>query len=145
MRYSDLPLLYAPVVAYPVQRAEPRPAADPAPESGARWGKASAFSWSTAAALARSQQPGLSIEYPEGAPPAYMRIIDAELTVQAERVKVRSPDDPDTWVEIDRVTRMAFHYTEFPPKPDPSSLQPSLTTYFDLTFDLHPPATEESP
>ena len=144
MRYGDLPLLYAPVVAHPVQRATAPAAPDPAPESGARWGKASAFSWSNQAALARNRTQGVSIEYPDGDPPEYMRIIDAELTVQAERVRVVSPDDPDIWVEIDRVTRMAFHYTEFPPKPDPSSLQPSLTTYYDLAFDLHPPASEEA-
>lgn len=147
MRYGDLSRIYAPVVVTPMQRVAPRnapTAPDAAPESGARWGKASAFSWSNQAALARSRRPGISIEYPEGEPPEYMRIIDAELQVQAERVKVVSDQDPETWVEIDRVTRMAFHYTEFPPKPDPSALQPSLTTYFDLAFDLHPPSSEEA-
>lgn len=146
MRYSDLPLLYAPVTATPNRRVETCAAPPPAPDAGARWGRASAFSWSTEAALAgRNRQRSVSVEYPEGDPPEFMRTIDAEMTVMVERVKVRSPDDLDVWVEIDRVMRMAFHYTEFPPKPDPASLQPSLTTYLDLHFDLHPPASEESP
>ena len=146
MRYGDLPRLYAPVIAHPVQRAEARSAPDPEPETGARWGRPSAFSWSTERARTfRTRQQTISVEYPEGDPPEYMRIVDAELKVMAERVKVRAPSNPDVWVEIDRVTRMAFHYTEFPPKPDPSALQPSLTTYLDLHFDLHPPASEEAP
>ena len=148
MRYGDLARVYAPVIAHPIQRAEPRPTAAPdsEPETGARWGRASAFSWSNERARTfRTQQQTVSIEYPEDDPPEYMRIVDADLKVMAERVKVRDPENAEIWVEIDRVKRMAFHYTEFPPKPDPSSLQPSLTTYFDLHFDLHPPPSDEAP
>ena len=144
MRYADLVRVHAPATVAPTDRVRV-PAADPAPESGARWGKASAFSWSTEGAKARRKQQTVSVEYPEDAPPEYMRIIEADLKVMAERVKVRSPDDPGTWIEIDRVTRMAFHYTEFLPKRDPPAMQPSLTTYYDLLFDLHPPASDEAP
>jgi hypothetical protein len=73
-----------------------------------------------------------------------MRIIPATAQVASQKVKVRSPDDADTWVEIDRLTRIAFRYTEFLPKSSPSGLTPTLTTCFDLTFDLHPPATDEA-
>jgi hypothetical protein len=43
------------------------------------------------------------------------------------------------------MVRLMFRYTEFPPKPTTSSMQPSLTTYFDLRFALHPPVSEEAP
>ena len=59
-------------------------------------------------------------------------------------MKVRSPDDEDVWVEIDRLTRLMFRYTEFPPKSNPGGMMPTLTTYFDLRFDLHPPASDEA-
>ena len=145
MKFSDVLRIYAPANASPSERA-PTPAAEPEPESGARWGKASGFSWSNEAAKAgRSRRQTLSVEYPDAEPPEYIRIIDAELKVMAERVKVRDAANPDLWVEIDRVKRMAFHYTEFPPEPNPAALQPSLTTYYDLHFDLHPPASGEAP
>ena len=72
-----------------------------------------------------------------------MRIIAADLLVASQRVRVRSPADENVWVEIDRLRRMVFHYTEHPPKSSPSGLTPTRTTYFDLSFDLHPSPDEE--
>lgn len=140
MRYADLPRLYAAVqvISPPVRRGEMvHPPA--LPEAGARWGKASAFSWSRqAASEGRGRQERLTVEYPEPAPRAFMRVVEAEARIMSERVRIEAPDDPSRWVEVDRMTRMAFAWTEFPPKPQTGSPQPSLTTVYDLAFALHP-------
>jgi hypothetical protein len=73
-----------------------------------------------------------------------MRVIPAQAQVASQRVMVRSPEDDDVWIELDRLTRLMFRYTEFPPKSNPGGMTPTLTTSFDLTFDLHPPASIEA-
>jgi hypothetical protein len=144
MRWADLARLYTPVTATPMQRIRTVVLADPEPDSGARWGKPSAFSWSSEAAGTSPAQQSITNQTPSGAPVEYMRVIPAQAQVSSQRVKVRSPSDEDVWVEIDRLTRLMFRYTEFPPKSNPSGMTPTLTTYFDLTFDLHPPASDEA-
>lgn len=140
MRLADLPRLYAavPVTSPPARRGEPQHA--PAqPKAGVRWGKASAFSWSRqAGADGRDRQQRLSVSYPEPAPRAFMRLVEAEARIMSQRARVEAPDDPAVWVEVDRMTRLAFAFTEFPPKPHAGSPQPSLTTVYDLAFALHP-------
>ena len=145
MRYADLPRLYAgvSVTSPPLQRRAAPPAAPQDIAPGARWGRPSRFSWSTAAALFRTRGQSITIEYPQPKPRHFMRVITAELKVMSERVRVEAPEDPSLWVEVDRMTRMAFHFTEFPPKRTPTSLQPARTTVYDLAFDLHPPADTE--
>ena len=137
MRYADLPRLYAavPVTSPPVRRGETI-AAPALPPAGARWGKGSRFSWSRAAA-GEGRQEGLSLE--RSGPRAFMRVVEAQAKIMSERARVESADDPSVWAEVDRMTRMAFAYTEFPPKAHPGSPQPSRTTIFDLEFALHPP------
>lgn len=144
VRWSDLARLYTPITAAPLQPIRPAILADPEPESGARWGRPSTFSWSSQAAKTSPAQQSISNQTPSGAPVEYMRIIPAQAQVASQKVKVRSPGDEDVWIEIDRLTRMMFRYAEFPPKSSPSGMTPTLTTYFDLTFDLHPPASEEA-
>ncbi len=144
MKWADLARLYTPVTATPLQRVRPVVFADPEPDSGARWGKPSAFSWSSEAARTSAAKQSVSNQTPTGDPVEYMRIIPARAQVTSQRVKVRSPSDENVWVEIDRLTRLMFRYTEFPPKSGPSGVTPTLTTYFDLSFDLHPPATDEA-
>ena len=147
MRYGDLARMFAavPVSSPALQRQDARPAAPQPPASGARWGKASEFSWSNEAARMRSKTASVSVNYPEPKPREFMRIVRADLKVISELVRVEAPDNPSAWVEIDRMTRMAFHFTEFPPKRTAASPQPSRTTLYDLEFDLHPPASEEAP
>ena len=41
------------------------------------------------------------------------------------------------------LSRMVFHSTDYPPKSRPGGMTPTQTTYFDLSFDLHPPPAEE--
>ncbi len=143
MRWSDLARLYTPVTAAPLHRTRPAlPAATP--DSGARWGRPSAFSWSNEGAEQSSGLQSVTNQTPSGRPPEYMRIVAAQARVVAERVKVTSPTDESVWVEIDRMRRMVFHYTEFPPKSGPGGMTPTRTTYFDLSFDLHPPPAEET-
>jgi hypothetical protein len=144
MRWHDLARLYTPVTAEPLQRVRPTVLIDPEPDSGARWGKPSAFSWSNEAARTSPAKQNISNQTPSGAPVEYMRIIPANAQVASQKVKVRSPGDEDVWIEIDRLTRLMFRYTEFPPKSGPGGMTPTLTTYFDLTFDLHPPASDEA-
>ena len=143
VRWHDLARLYTPVTAAPVQRTPP--GQSPAiPASGGRWGNPSAFSWSREAAQQSPAEQSVTDRTPSGSPPEYMRIIDAQLLVASEKVRVTSPNDPSVWVDIDRLRRMVFHYTEFPPKSSPSGLTPTRTTYFDLSFDLHPSPSEEA-
>jgi hypothetical protein len=144
MRWHDLARLYTPVIATPLQRIRPAVLVDPELDSGARWGRPSAFSWSSEAAKASPAKQSIANQTPSDDPVEYMRIIPANAQVASQRVKVRSPDDEDVWVEIDRLTRLMFRYTEFPPKSGPGGMTPTLTTYFDLTFDLHPPASDEA-
>ena len=144
MRWSDLARLYTPVTATPLQRTRPVVLADPQPDSGARWGKPSAFSWSNEAARTSPAKQSISNQSPSGSPIEYMRIIPANAQVASQKVKVRSPGDEDVWIEIDRLARLMFRYTEFPPKSGPGGMTPTLTTYFDLSFDLHPPASDEA-
>ena len=144
MRWSDLARLYTPVTATPLQRVRPAVLVDPEPDSGARWGRPSAFSWSSEAARTSPAQQSITNQTPSGAPVEYMRVIPAQAQVSSQRVKVRSLDDEDVWIEIDRLTRLMFRYTEFPPKSGPGGMTPTLTTYFDLSFDLHPPASIEA-
>ena len=137
MRYADLPRLYAavPVTSPPVRRHKPI-VAPALPAAGARWGEGSRFSWSRQAA-AEGRQEGLSLE--RSKPRAFMRVVEAEAKIMSERVRVEAADDPSVWAEVDRMTRMSFAYTEFPPKAHAASPQPSRTTVFDLEFALHPP------
>ena len=143
MRWSDLARLYTPV-ATPLQRVQPVALVDPEPASGARWGKPSAFSWSSEAARTSPAKQSISNQTPSGSPVEYMRIIPAQAQVASRKVRVRSPRDEEVWIEIDRLTRLMFRYTEFPPKSGPGGMTPTLTTYFDLSFDLHPPASDEA-
>jgi hypothetical protein len=144
MRWHDLARLYTPVTAAPLQRAQPVALVAPEPDIGARWGKPSAFSWSSEAGKTSPAKQSIALHHRDDEPPEYMRIIPAQAQVSSQRVKVRSPDDEDVWVEIDRLTRLMFRYTEFPPKSSPSGMTPTLTTYFDLSFALHPPASDEA-
>jgi hypothetical protein len=143
MRWHDLARLYTPVTATSQSRSRPVVLVDPEPDSGERWGKPSVFSWSSEAARTSPAKQSISNQTPSGSPVEYMRIIPAQAQVASQRVKVRAPDDGDVWVEVDRLTRLMFRYTEFPPKSSPSGMRPTLTTYFDLSFDLHPPASIE--
>jgi hypothetical protein len=142
MRWSDLVRLVTPVTAIPQLRTRPVSFADPEPDSGARWGRPSAFSWSNEAAKTSPARQSVTNRTPSGASAEYMRIISATAQVASQKVKVRAGDD--TWIEIDRLTRLMFRYTEFLPRSSPSGMQPTLTTYFDLSFDLHPPSSDES-
>jgi hypothetical protein len=145
MRWHDLSRLYTPVTAAPLQRAQPAVVLLPEPDSGARWGKPSAFSWSRQQAIATSSETQkIALHDRDEDPVEYMRVIPAQAQVTSERVKVRAPGEDETWVEIDRLTRLMFSYTEFPSKPTTASMQPSLTTYFDLHFELHPPEADEA-
>ena len=144
MRWSDLARLYTPVSATPLQRVQPVVLVDPEPDSGVRWGKPSAFSWSSEAARTSPAKQSIALHDREEAPPEYMRIIPAQAQVTSQRVKVRAASDEGVWIEIDRLTRLMFRYTEFPPKSGPSGMTPTLTTYFDLSFALHPPASDEA-
>ncbi len=143
MRWSDLARLYTPVTATPQLRARIVPLTETDPGSGARWGRPSAFSWSNEAAKQRPDEQSITNTTPSGSPAEYMRIVAADLLVASQRVRVQSPIDPSVWVEIDRLRRMVFHYTEYPPKSSPSGLTRTRTTYFDLSFDLHPSPDEE--
>ena len=103
----------------------------------------SAFSWSNEGAKTSEPEQDISNQTPSGAPAEYMRVVDAQLRVSAQKVKVRAPSDPaNQWVEVDRLTRMMFYFTEFPPKSSPGGMTPTLTTYYDMTFALHPSADE---
>ena len=144
MRWSDLARLYTPVTATAQPRARAIPLAETDPDSGARWGRPSAFSWSSEAAKQSEDEQSITNTTPAGRPAEYMRIIPADLTVLSERVRVQSPTDENVWIEIDRLRRMVFHYTEHPPKSSPSGLTPTRTTYFDLSFALHPSPEEEA-
>lgn len=128
------------VVPVPSHSQERRraPEPPPTPDIGLRWGKPSAFSFSIAAAQER-RNPGVTVNYPEDAPPEVMRIVPSRLNIRSVTAKVEDPARPGVFVEVDRMERMYFSYTEFPPKPTRSSLQPSVTTHYDLRFDLHPP------
>lgn len=146
MRYTDLARMFSVVpVTSPPLRREARPTVPQPPASGARWGKASRFSWSNKKAAAsggmRAQLQSITINYPEPKPREFMRVVRADLKVNSELVRVEGPSG---WVEVDRLTRMAFQYTEFPPKRGIGSLQPSRTTIYDLVFDLHPPPEKEA-
>lgn len=147
MRFRDLGWIFAPVpvTSPPLQRQAGSPGRPEAPAPGARWGKPSEFSWSNAANTARKRGSGVTVQYPEPTPRAFMRVIAADLKVMSEVVRVEAPGDPSTWVEVDRMTRMAFQFTEFPPKPKLSSPQPSRTTVYDMEFALHPPEADEYP
>ena len=120
------------------QTRAPTPEPRPAPQVGLRWGRPSAFSFSAAARAERDDGVSVSVEWPEEAPPEFMRIVESDLKVRSTLVLIEDPADPDRLVEVDRLAQMYFHYTVFPPKPTRSSMQPSLTTYFNLTFDLDP-------
>ena len=85
----------------------------------------------------------MTVNYPEDGPPEVMRIVRSRLNIRSVTAKVEDPGRPGVFVEVDRMERMYFSYTEFPPKPTRSSLQPSVTTHYDLRFDLHPP--DETP
>ena len=142
MRWHDLARLYMAVTAAPLLRT--RPGQPPAiPASGGRWGRPSAFSWSAEGA-AQDDEQSVTDQTPSGNPAEHMRIINAQLLVASEKVRVHSPDNPSVWVDIDRLSRMVFHYTDYPPKSRPSGMTPTQTTYFDLTFDLHPSPAEEA-
>ena len=146
IRYHDLARMFAAVqvTSPPLQRQQARPAPPPPPASSARWGKPSEFSWSNQAALMRGKTGSITVNYPEPKPREFMRIVRADLKIMSELVRVEMPDNPSVWVELDRMTRMAFHFTEFPPKPHAGSPQPSRTTVYDLEFDLHPPPEDEA-
>ncbi|MBW3534302.1 MAG: coproporphyrinogen III oxidase family protein [Gemmatimonadetes bacterium] len=89
IRYHDLARMFAavPVTSPPLQRQEAQPAAPLPPTSGARWGKASAFSWSREAATSgRNRQERLSVGG-DSEPRAFMRVVEAEGTFAlAERL-----------------------------------------------------------
>ena len=85
MRWSDLARLYTPVTAAPMQRVRPAVLVDPELDSGARWGRPSAFSWSSEARKASSKQKRISNQTPSGAPVEYMRIIPAQAQVASQR------------------------------------------------------------
>ena len=144
MRWADLHRLSAavPVTASPARRETARASAEQQDESGTRWGKASRFSWSREAAP--DDERSFLVEPFDTPTPAYMRVIEATAKIRSERVRVELPENPSVWAEVDRMTRIAFGYTEFPPKPYPSSPQPSRTTVYDLTFVLHPPPEDEA-
>lgn len=144
MRFADLARLVTPVTATPQPRARVVPLADATPDSGARWGHPSLFSYSNEAAKQGEGEQSISNRTPSGRPAEYMRIIPADLRVASQRVRVRSPADENVWVEIDRLRRMVFHYTEHLPRSSPGGLTPTRTTYFDLSFDLHPSPAEEA-
>lgn len=142
MRWADLAWVFTPILATPQPRTRPVSLVEPDPDSGARWGRPSAFSWSNEAARTSPARQSVMNRTPSGALAEYMRIIPAQAQVASERVRVEAA--AGTWIEIDRLTRMMFRYTEHLPRSSPSGLTPTLTTYFDLTFDLHPPATDEA-
>ncbi len=144
MRWSDLARLYTPVTATPQLRARIVPLTETDPGSGARWGRPSAFSYSNEAAKQSADEQSITNQTPSGSPAEYMRIIAADMLVASQRVRVQSSSDENVWVEIDRLRRMVFHYTEHPPKSSPSGLTPTRTTYFDLSFALHPLPDEEA-
>lgn len=137
MRYDDLHRLYAatPVTSTSRPRRTTRPSPPPGPSVGARWGKASAFSWSREAA---GDREGMTVEGLDAAPRAFMRVVGTQAKIMSQRVRVEDPGDPASWIEVDRMTRIAFAYTEFPPKPTAASPQPSRTTVYDLALVLHP-------
>jgi hypothetical protein len=143
VRWSDLARLCTPVTATPQPRTRVVPLAEPDPDSGGRWGRPAAFSWSNEATKQSPDEQSITNQTPSGSPVEYMRTIAADLTVISERVRVQSPSDENVWVEIDRLRRMVFHYTQHPPKSSPSGLTPTRTTYFDLAFDLHPSPEHE--
>lgn len=138
MRLVDL--AYA--AAQPALFREPaaREAAEAAPGAGStlRWGRPSTFAYSSAE-RASGQGRSVTVEYPDRRPAQYMRLLQSELKVKATRVRVEDPDNADTWVDVDRLETMYFHFTELPEKPHPSLPQGTLTTYYIMEFSQQPP------
>ena len=134
MRWGDLAHAVRPVNSHRTGRIETSPPV-PVPDVGRRWGRPSAFSFSREE---REEEggPSVDVRWPGREPRHFMRIIPADLKVTATRHTV--DDGSGNSVEIDRLNRMMFQYTEILPKPHVSSLQPSRTTYYDMTFALHP-------
>ena len=141
MRLVDLSYRRVPVLSHSRVRTAPPPPVE-TPQVGARWGKASQFVFSNASREEKASPPSLDIRWPEQRPYEYMRLMEDDLLVAASRGRI---GDEPSYVEVSRMARMRFRYTEYPPKRNRSAMQPSVTTYYDLTFVLHPPEDEEVP
>ena len=64
MRWSDLARLYTPVTATPQPRARVVPLAETDPDSGTRWGRPSAFSYSNEAAKQSPDEQSITNTHP---------------------------------------------------------------------------------
>ena len=142
MRLSDVIGSVIPVNSHSRPRTPAKPPVPvPVPAVGVRFGGASAFSFSAEGAardIASRKGGGVTVNFPEQEPPEFMRVVTSQVKVVSQVVRVEDPDDPESFTDVDRLARMMFYYTQFPPKPTRGSLQPSFTTYYDLHFDLHP-------
>lgn len=133
-RWVDLAYAVQPVESHSVERAEVLPP-EPTPTPGRCWGRPSAFTHSREALEEDGGPPSVTVNWPTEGARHFMRVLPAELEVVAKRVKV---EEGEVVIEIDRLERMMFRYTEPRPKPTVRSLQPTRTTYYDMTFELHP-------
>ena len=129
---------FIPIEVFEESRVERREVETPA--VGERWGRPSAFQFSSAAAGSEEAPPGMSVSgsLPPGETPRYVRIIDAPTLVMEQLVTVADPADPLKGLGVRRIHTLGFQFTEL--IGDKGTLpQRTFTTLYDLTFNLHPP------
>jgi hypothetical protein len=72
-------------------------------------------------------------------PREFKRIIKAQTKIYSKEYRVSrdGESNPSDYVDIDRVERLMFYFTEHPEKARPAGFTPSHTTFFHLTFALN--------
>ena len=73
------------------------------------------------------------------APREFKRIIKAQTKIYSKEYRVSrdGESNPSDYVDIDRIERLMFYFTEHPEKARPAGFTPSHTTFFHLTFALN--------
>jgi hypothetical protein len=72
------------------------------------------------------------------APRDFKRIVKAQTKIYSKEYRVSrdGESNPSDFVDIDRIERLMFYFTEHPEKARPAGFTPSHTTFFHLSFAL---------